>query len=857
MKKNTFLLIFFFTCISIAHAADYTKEQLIDFALKYVRMESHYKDAEYSTDDADTYNTTLDALEGFPGTYDRLYDLLAAQKEGFVDTSKNYGGFDAGGTSQDPVIWKIKPGETMKFTGRMTVPSSRKVVFLAAGAKIYLSNAAYFALQNSNLCILGKEGQPAEVYGNEDSYRNSSSSSPLIIYGGCLHLLYTKIHKFRFKDNSGSIIAMSCSQPYHTVQKRLFMAHSELSDCKSSGNVRAFIHDGGSAARSGNYLKSRMYFYDCTFRNNINDPEGTTSHYLSTGVIGDHHESAAPYRVMKCLFENNQSGGLAGGAISWNGQDTKPAKIIDCTFRNNKTRRRDEDSYRTYGGAVSCRAPMHIRRCTFIGNNARDGGGAIVVHCPSSGKCGKEVYNLVNSKGAIVPLDLDNETRFEDNYTAGTGGAILCMAETAIFTDGSMTDLSTGSYREPVLKADLRVTIDGSKFIGNKAAIGGGAIAMVLDYGTSGDKKRLDYQTGITIKGNAEIRDNVCSGEGGTVEGDGGAFYMSAINGCDSHSNEGIKVLNEGGTPTITGNRAKCGGAFYQHTTKGDFFVNGGNIAANTATEKGGAIFLDEGTFSMTNGNIQRNSAVNGGGIYIEKGTQMTFSDGLITHNTATERGGGIYLGEGSAESSTSMTLGGSELGIYSNTADYCADDVYADGTYTSLTVPDISTMALRGFIGNATGLNWYKDFNTERYRDTRNEANIYPIPEGGKTITENIALTMGYKGVDLIIRQMGVNEGETIIYTVKDQEDLSKILYRVALSGVSQQSVRGLPMKKYVVAPTNWSWAYQSLSGKTQHLQDNNVFEFEAVHKTDDASAGAPMHNEISETNELNGTSH
>lgn len=89
MKKNTFLLIFFFTCISIAHAADYTKEQLIDFALKYVRMESHYKDAEYLTDDADTYNTTLDALEGFPGTYDQLYDLLAAQKEGFVHLQDN------------------------------------------------------------------------------------------------------------------------------------------------------------------------------------------------------------------------------------------------------------------------------------------------------------------------------------------------------------------------------------------------------------------------------------------------------------------------------------------------------------------------------------------------------------------------------------------------------------------------------------------------------------------------------------------------------------------------------------------------------------------------------------------------
>lgn len=111
MKKNTFLQIFFFTCINIAHAADYTKEQLIDFALKYVRMESHYKDAEYLTDDADTYNTTLDAADGFPGEdpltghhqglYVQMitYDFEWQGSRGYRAPDWNYGGGIAYGYS--------------------------------------------------------------------------------------------------------------------------------------------------------------------------------------------------------------------------------------------------------------------------------------------------------------------------------------------------------------------------------------------------------------------------------------------------------------------------------------------------------------------------------------------------------------------------------------------------------------------------------------------------------------------------------------------------------------------------------------------------------------------------------------
>lgn len=440
-----------------------------------------------------------------------------------------------------------------------------------------------------------------------------------------------------------------------------------------------------------------------------------------------------------------------------------------------------------------------------------------------------------------VTVDISGGSIY-NNTTTGMGGAICTVFRNYNFIEQGKTYTMTVNIS------------DNARIYNNEAAQGG---AIYIAYGnlniTGGDifgnkanPGSFSYSIGVR-KTNTSIETDIVSINS---PGEGGAFYMANGN-----------VTLDGESLNITGNSSTGhGGAFFIAQPENYFTkILHGSLSNNSAAGQGGAVYLKgKSDVNLTNAVLENNRASNGGGMFITDGAVMKFTDGIIRGNTVTSKGGGVYVDKGSSIGKTSLLLGGNELGIYSNTADTEGDDIFINGSETLIFLPNIFNMSLTGFVGNASGLNWYKDFSTHRYRGHREDDNIYNVPDDGVKLTNGpLALTMGYKGVDLIIRQMGVNEGETIIYTIKDQEDLSKILYRVALSGVSQQSVRGLPMKEYVVAPTRWSWAYQSLSGKTQHLQDNNVFEFEAVHKTDDASAGAPMHNEISETNELNGTSH
>ena len=79
------------------------------------------------------------------------------------------------------------------------------------------------------------------------------------------------------------------------------------------------------------------------------------------------------------------------------------------------------------------------------------------------------------------------------------------------------------------------------------------------------------------------------------------------------------------------------------------------NGLCSTASDQGGAIYVNGGSLTLTNSQIRDSSAGEGGGIY-NNGGQVNFSNAVIWANTAEMSGGGIYSNGGS------LSMSGGEI---------------------------------------------------------------------------------------------------------------------------------------------------------------------------------------------------
>lgn len=174
-------------------------------------------------------------------------------------------------------------------------------------------------------------------------------------------------------------------------------------------------------------------------------------------------------------------------------------------------------------------------------------------------------------------------------------------------------------------------------------------------------------ENGIITKNSSE------QGNGGGVNiGSNGTFTM--IDGTISD--------NDAGT---TGGGVNLGahGAFPGATMT----LEGGTISGNTATVNGGGVGVSTGDFTMNGGTIggtKLNTAKIGGGVYVDgPNSNFIMTGGTISGNTATQKGGGVYV-----SSTSSFTLGSSGAAAASSpvisenikTGD-STNNVYLDGT--------------------------------------------------------------------------------------------------------------------------------------------------------------------------------
>ncbi|MBO7726726.1 MAG: hypothetical protein J6S40_09715, partial [Thermoguttaceae bacterium] len=389
---------------------------------------------------------------------------------------------------------------------------------------------------------------------------------------------------------------------------------------------------------------------DCTFSGNSNSGGATAVAVIginaliknstfssNTGYHSPVRSGFGALTVQGSTFTGNTSNGN-GGAVSFDFEspDTPSGvvTITGSTFTNNST------SYD--GGAIySAAKTISISGSTFTSNTAASDGGAFATPGDAN-----------QTKTIVV-----NNCEFTGNRAnGGAGGAMLIEnygANTLTMTGTTFTN-NTASTTGGALRLNgctFQIK-DQSKFIGNTAAVGGGAVHV--GYGGSSSISSTEFKENKAtragdVSGGAILFEN----NNGVVTISGSAFkdnYANATNGTafggaisrSTGTNDGGLSIS---STSFTGNYLSAtngtyGGAIYSNAPTTSF--TGGTFSGNKApTGNGGAICVTGGTkLSVSGTTFQSNEAINAGAIYSTLPT-TEISGGTFSGNKATNGNGG------------------------------------------------------------------------------------------------------------------------------------------------------------------------------------------------------------------------
>ena len=473
-------------------------------------------------------------------------------------------------------------------------------------------------------------------------------------------------------------------------------------------------------------------------------------------------------------------------------------------------------------------------------------------------------YNeIVDTKGVGISFNLNSGTISGNHADDGNGGGIFCTYKDATNIQPAELNFNAGTVSNNTAKNGAGIYIDRQTI------------------------NCLDNGSIMNVTGNTASNDG-----GGLYISNGGSLVMNACNiATNSASRGGGICIQEGtfnianGSVTANTSSAEGGGLYVSNSTGATVTVSGGKFSENSASE-GGGICVSGARLVMNDGIIEKNTAGNGGGFYLVNNATMDFGNGLIRNNTASAgsatqsfttgyqataatlvgMGGGIFLDTGTSLNFTEEN----NLGLYSNLADFGADDIFANGKNTSITLPDVSNMQLKDFHTPTNDLFWAEDYVAkdsqyakgtyinksytaggnlpERYRESlRLLHEIYKVP-GGQTLKGYTCLALGYGVLFITIEKAGLKEGESAIFTVARKETPTVTFRTIILTG----NAAGTPVSKkvalnagtWIVSETNWSWAYDPDGAKSiekpilyTSTEEELLFSFSNTENTSAAS--------------------
>lgn len=508
------------------------------------------------------------------------------------------------------------------------------------------------------------------------------------------------------------------------------------------------------------------------------------------------------------------------------------------------------------------------------------------------------------------------------NTAGNTGGGIDVYADKpyreGTGPDGENLEADTDNGDNQL--NDVDVNIQGGTFSENEASVGGGVHIGVntknsvakMEIGKSTYEPHIEENI-ASMNGGGFAMDNTGNTEAnmGTVTIHKGKLTANeAVNGGGFYVKNGKVTIT---TCEISGNKAsEYGGGLYVYndTEKSqDVTFSGGDFVTNIAKYGGGVALNGKINLTMA-GDIESNTATNGGGLYLGQGGSMKFGKGLIRNNRAilnteamsdatayektvsevTGMGGGLFM-----DSYTSLEFtDNSNLGLYGNDANNGADDIFANGKETSVTLPDVTEdethegMNLTDFKVEVDKrfLFWVKDYITNdteyaispkgineedltkgnvRYRNAKATDNYWKLAAG--TYTGYISVALGYRLLYATITKEGLVDGESAIFKVYRGNQTETPYASVLLTGNSSTgnavSKRiALTEGPWTVKETGWTWNYSSTNPangeKTLTVEEKaehqNLFEF--VNARDNETHKKTTYDEDIEVNVMNTSS-
>ena len=533
------------------------------------------------------------------------------------------------------------------------------------------------------------------------------------------------------------------------------------------------------------------------------------------------------------------------------------ARGIAAFFESDGISLEDSDAYNCYGtggnggGLFIERGTLNISAGKIEGNNAGGDGGGISLR---GVRVGGDI--ILNMTGGTISGNNQNPSLLGDGF--GDGGGVDIHAKsgtvgTNYYTGYVNASISSGVIENNNAENGAGVNIDTDENCSATLTIGSGSSGNVPKIGNN---NATSNGGGIRLaRGNISMLSGDI-GNNRATNGGGICLEKGSITISGAESNISNNIASDYGGGLYVVNKESSG-------TQVGVTFSGGIFTGNRAANGGGMCVYGNINVEASDVVLRSNTAKNGGGVYLLNGnegtTSMTYTGGLITNNIASGDGmietaydnddsnsgvgGGVYMAE-----NTSLTFSieaGNPLGLYGNTANKAADDIFANGIGTSLILPNVSAMSLQDYHVGAGELYWVEDYVTGdigyqngtkasgvdlevgkifRYRQALKELeNIYKIDFGAaqSLVYDNtyVCLAIGYDLFPVTLIKKGLQVGESALFNVyymkgsewKKYSTISFPCLRPEQAGNGGVTVNMVLSSGYwkFEEDSNWSWKY------------------------------------------------
>ena len=520
--------------------------------------------------------------------------------------------------------------------------------------------------------------------------RNSAKSLPhKIAFGGAISSRDRSnitVQQSLFKENTATYIGgaiymqktrgsfVNCTfegNSAKSLPNKMVYGGAISSRDRSNITVQQSLFKENTAAYSGGAIdmqKTRGSFVNCTFERN--SAKSLPHKIAFGGAISSRDRSNIT--VQQSLFKENTATHISGAIYM---QKTR-GSFVNCTFEGNSAK--SLPNKMVYGGAISSRdrSNITVQQSLFKENTATYSGGAIdmqktrgsFVNCTFERNSAKSLPHKIAFGGAISSGDRSNitvqQSLFKENTVTYIGGAIYMQKTRGSFVNCTFERNSAKSlphkiaFGGAISSADSsNITVQQSLFKENTATYIGGAIHMHNTRGSfvnctferNSAKSLPDKKTAggaISSGDRSDITVQQSLFKKNTATNSGGAIHMQKTRGSF------VNCTFERNSAKSLPDKTMAGGAI-SSVDRSNITVQQSLFKENTATYRGGAIYMQKTRGSFVNCTFERNSAKSlpnkrafGGAISSGDRSNITVQQSLFKENTATNSGGAIDMGK-------------------------------------------------------------------------------------------------------------------------------------------------------------------------------------------------------------------